>query len=176
MEQSSGCSKNLIITELFNNSRVNYLIKIKAPKGLHEDFKQELFLFLAEMEESKLIEIHNGGGLIWYVCRVILNMASSTGQFRYKYREPDFDWYIRQLSSECLESIDPYVGKLLTDEYLEKLKINEEGVHDSILLNSYLALGSCESVSKLYNLPQYHVYKTIKKSKEELKKYIRNAH
>lgn len=176
MEQSSGCSKNLIITELFNNSRVNYLIKIKAPKGLHEDFKQELFLFLAEMEESKLIEIHNGGGLIWYVCRVILNMASSTGQFRYKYREPDFDWYIRQLSSECLKSIEPSVGKLLTDKYCEERANDFEGLHEVLIFRQYVELRSCEAVAKLFNIPKYHVDKVIQKVRADLKKLIRNAH
>lgn len=186
MGQSSGCSKNTIITNLWNSRRINSLIKLKAPKGLEDDFKSEIFAILCEMPEDKLCELNDGG--VWYTCRLILNMATKTGQFHYKYREKDLSGYQRQIESDELESFDiEYTKKVLSEIYPKPGESGLDELHrykaegrefefsKIVLFREYIELRSCEAVAILHDVPKHYVQSVIRDLKERYRNVLRNG-
>ena len=58
------------------------------PEHLREEIRQELFLYLCEMPDDKIIALHLTKSLKFYVTRMVLNMVqSSSSPFFKKYRK-----------------------------------------------------------------------------------------
>ena len=174
MGQSLPCSKNTIITELFNNSRVNYLISIKAPAGMVDDFKQEFFLSLSEIQEDKLIELKNTNGLILYACRIILNMSSHKNKFHLINRSVDLSEYKRVLSNELKKGYDNSSANRAANYLAQKQNGTSEDFHETLIFSAYVELRSYPKVADYFGVPHYHVKKVISKMRKELQKVVKN--
>jgi hypothetical protein len=68
------------------------------PEELRDDLKAEVILVVCEIDESRLQQMQETGGLVFFVVRIILNMVkSTTSKFYKKYRvinlqlEPIYD-------------------------------------------------------------------------------------
>lgn len=66
-----------IISELWRSPEVSAAIAKMEPAELRDDLRQEVFLVLCEMPESKLQGLHERGELRWFLTRVMLNMIKS---------------------------------------------------------------------------------------------------
>jgi hypothetical protein len=182
-------NREQIITELYGNSRINYLVNIKAPKGLADDFKAELFVVLCEMDPDKLIGLHERGELVLWVCRIILNMATKTGQFHYKYRERDLSDYYRYLAQQNLKTVDKDILKRIHNQIHPKQgesgldELNryitegrEHQFHKIVIFREYIEFRSCDAVAAMYGVPKHYVNAVVKEVKQELRNAIRNNH
>lgn len=162
-----------IIQELYQNDRINYLIKIKAPPGLKDDFKQEVFLVLLEMDKNKIIELHNNTGLIWYLSRVILNLASPKNKINKLYQDVP-----KKAINNYIHSLSLQGGSTSVANAVNFLSRKESGTaedwHEAKIFEMYIEYRSYERVAEYFGLPYYHINNVVKKIKCELVKTIRN--
>jgi len=176
MAQSSGLSRNSIISELYQNGRINYLISIKAPKGLADDFKQELFLIISEMPDVRLFQLYRENTLILWICRIILNMSSKKGRFTYKYRDIDLSEYVREQQRSACKTVDQSVISRCNDLLKAKENGSPDERHEALLFYVYSEFKSVDAAARYFNVPKYHAERVIKKIKNELRSFIRNSH
>lgn len=160
------------LESLYQNKNINRLIQKIAPKGMIDDFKQELFLILAEKPEAKLSQLESEGQLISYACRIAINMTCKGSNFFKYYRASVPDGYFRNVSNEKLPDYD--FGKLQpAQSYLEKKltgDINE--CHEALIFQAFMELGSIQATSEYFNVPYHHISNTVNKVRRELRKTI----
>lgn len=70
-------NKQEIIKTYYESDWINDAISKMHPEDLRQDLKQEVFMVLLEMDESKLLELHANGFLKFYTVRTMLNMIKS---------------------------------------------------------------------------------------------------
>ena len=56
----------------------------------------------------------------------------------------------------------------------DKIDKGPNDAHESIIFNKYVELKSSDKVAEYFKIPKCHVYKVIKKTKNELKKALNN--
>lgn len=82
------------------------------PQHLRDDLKQELFVILCEMPDSKIEALHTNNQLRYYVTRIVLNMiASSTSPFHKKYRQFTLDSTVGDSKANLLLEESEYHSK-----------------------------------------------------------------
>jgi hypothetical protein len=165
-----------IIQELYQNQRVNYLIKIKAPKGLQDDFKQEVFVALLELERDKVKELYKNDGLFWYLSRIILNLSTKTSPLYKKYRDIPSGIICDFIRSNLPQG---YNTTALSTPANRLLSGKEQGTaedwHEVQIFKMYVTERSCEKVAAYFGLPNYHIKRVVSKVKKELVKTIKDA-
>ena len=164
---------NDIITQLYNNDKINELIGKMQPAELREDLKQELAIILLEYDCKELIKISKESNIIGFAMQIIWTMGTSTrSPFYYKYRKTDLDKAIKYIRSQIGNSM-PISAIIKAEQHLEnKLKGNSMDAHESIIFKKYVELRSCVDVAKYFEIPKDHVFAVVKKMKHELKKAI----
>ena len=75
MQPSLLCLRNTIITELLKNQVVIATIIKYAPKGLIDDFQQEVYIALLEIPTEKIIELNEKKYLTGYFINLIKNIG-----------------------------------------------------------------------------------------------------
>lgn len=81
--------KSAILTELYKSPEVDNCIWKMVGQTNREDFKQELFIIIADIDEKLLIRLHGEKKLKYYVVRVIINMVRwKRSIYQKKYVEP----------------------------------------------------------------------------------------
>ena len=167
---------NDYIVQIFNNKKINELIKNIKPIDIQDDLKQELVIALYDYGCEKIINLHNENKLIALSMKLVWYMAIGTSnKFHRTYRKNDL-----QKAKEYLKSLE---GKDYSDksiniakkELKDKLNRSSNEAHESIIFQKYVELGNCIQVAKFFNIPQMHVYTVVNKIKEELKTKI-NEH
>jgi uncharacterized protein with HEPN domain len=164
---------NEIIEHLYNNDKINDLIKKIHPIELQQDLKQELAIILLEYDCEKLIKISKEGNIIGFAMQVIWTMGTSnTSPFYYKYRKSNIEKAIEYIRLQNGKEM-PNSAIITAERYLEnKLQSNSMDAHESIIFKKYVELRSCVDVAKYFEIPKDHVFAVVKKMKHELKKAI----
>lgn len=164
--------RNEILTELWSNDELNTLIGKMEPAELQEDLKAEVFFVLADMEEERLVDMHDRKVLKYFIIRTLLNMIKSDRSTFYKqYRnfvEFDPKVYIYKTSeSENEKDMDLY----------DKLEKNMADIHwyNAELLKLYAidTKFNAKEISRKTGIPYISIIRTLHKTKNELKKRIR---
>ncbi len=89
-----------------------------APKGLAEDFEQEVYLLLLEMPADRIVELERSGFLIGYFIKLIKNVGADRRVFNKNYFDKDVTDYFIASPAEVLASGFPYtdiVGYMYED-------------------------------------------------------------
>lgn len=160
--------RNFIIQEMYLSTDINDAIGKMNPVDLQDDLRQEVFLVLCEMDESKLFEMYDGGYLKYFIVRTILNMAKSDRSNFYKK--------FRQVYQEI-----PLAYEVKKEDYdealLNKLEKGLEVLHwyEAELLKLYANNGkNLLAISRETKIPYRSLIKTIRKAKILMKYKIRN--
>jgi hypothetical protein len=174
MEPSLPYSRNTIITELWKNKSVRSWIKTKAPKGMEDDFKQEVFLVFCSLSDERLFELHEKGNLIGYAISTIKNIGNDLRIFNKHYFEKDTEEYVRHLERQEIDF--DFTPASAAEKYLEdKSNGSEVDKHDQLIFKKYIELRSCQDVADFFRIPKYHAINTVKKIKKELQDVIKSA-
>lgn len=157
-----------IIQEMYLSTDINDAIGKMNPIDLQDDLRQEVFLVLCEMDETKLFEMYEQGYLKYFIVRTILNMAKSDRSNFYKK--------FRQVYQEI-----PVHYEIQKEEYNEDL-INklEKGLgvlhwYEREIFRLYAKDKNLLQVSRETKIPYRSLIKTVRKTKILLKYKIRNS-
>lgn len=86
-------TKEQIIKKLAQERQIEKWIENIRKTGIHlkalEDFAQDMYLFIMEMEKEKIEQLYESGQLPFFINRVLLNQLNSrTSQFYSTYIKP----------------------------------------------------------------------------------------
>ena len=166
---------NKIIQELYEDKTINKLLSNIDPVELQEDLKQEVFLYILEMDCAKLKVLKSENNLLPYVLKIIWNTAISTrSKFYFQFKKNNLKSAFEYLESLkgieiSFESIK-LAEKILNDKLLKSAK----DAHESIIFQKWVELKSHQAVADYFGIPRLHVLKVCNNTKEELKTKIKN--
>lgn len=163
-----------IITDLYNSPDLADCIT-KIVKPLHrEDFKQELFIIILEIDRSKIIQLHKEGVLKYFVVRICLNL---TRQKRNIYHKKYLDYENKIQLPETLTIENPDISDRILKEDKELRLCNHiesdlENVFGTHYYKSLVKLiaekGSMREVSRQTGIHISSISKAVKKVREHL--------
>lgn len=158
---------------MYLHPKVNELLSKIKPVELRDDLQQELAMVLLKYNCKKIIELNREGNLLGFTLRILWKMGTGTkGEFYKKYKRNDMLENITYFNSINGEPWDNDLSNYAIDKLNHKLTINANEAHESIIFKKYVELNSCSKVALYFNIPKKHVFKVVKKTKDELKKTI----
>lgn len=140
------------------------------PEYLQDELRSEMFLVLCEMQEDRLLDMHQNGYLKFYLVRTMLSMIKSDrSNFYMKFRKgfTEID-----VTHDKADVEDDY-----SEEINDKLNKSIEVLHwyEAQILKLYAENGqNILALSRETKIPYRSLMKTIKKAKTLLKYKIRN--
>jgi hypothetical protein len=165
---SSRIKREQVISEFYRSRDINNAISKLQPVELQDDLRQEVFLVLCEMDESRLLQMYNDGFLKYFIVRTIMNMMkSNTSRFYNTFRKG-----FQELTNHETVRIDEY-----DEELLMKLENGLSVLHwyEKEIFRLYSQNGqNILALSRDTKIPYRSLVKTIKKVKTLLKYKIRN--
>jgi len=157
--------RNDILAELWNSKEVNDAIKKMHPKELQEDLKSEVFLILAELDATKLIDLYEKKQIKFYMVRIMLNLVQSTDKKFYgKYR--NFVEYV-EVEREDVKEND--LTENITNVF-EQLYWYQKEI---LRLYTYQFNKNAKELSRQTGIPYMSIIRTLNQIKKELKHQLR---
>ena len=157
--------KNKIIEEYWLNEEVNQAFAKMQPEELQEDLKSEVFMVLLEMDEEKLIGLYERKEIRFYIVRTMLNMIKSDrSQFWKKYRN-----YTEYEDNNTAEVEQNSVIDVM-ENGIEKLHWYQKQI---LNLYTFEFNKNAKELSRKTGIPYMSIIRTLKQTKNELKKHIR---
>ena len=157
--------KNKIIEQYWLNEEVNQAFAKMQPEELQYDLKMEVFLVLLEMDESKLFGLYERNEIRFYIVRTMLNMIKSDrSQFWKKYRN-----YTEYKEKE-LPDVENYCVIDVMEKGIEKLHWYQKEI---LKLYTFDFNKNAKELSRNTGIPYMSIIRTLKQTKNELKKIIR---
>ena len=162
-------NKSQIIETLYLDKEIDKAIRKMQPVELQDDLRQEIFLVLCEMDDSRLIDMHKNGYLRYFLVRTMLNMIKSNRSGFYNLFRKQF--------VEFAEHVDDEPDVEHNEHLIEKLNKSYEVLHwyEKEIFKLYSENG--QNILKLARdtkIPYRSLFKTIRKVKTFLKFKIRN--
>ena len=157
--------KNKIIEQFWLNEEVNQAFAKMQPEELQYDLKVEVFLVLLEMDSDKLFGLYERNEIRFYIVRTMLNMIKSDrSQFWKKYRN----------YTEYVEKEKPEENQESVIDIMEKGIENLHWYQKEILkLYTFEFNKNAKELSRQTGIPYMSIIRTLKQTKNELKKHIR---
>ena len=157
--------KNKIIEELWNSKEVNDAFSKMQPVELQYDLKAEVFMVLCEMEQNKLFGMYERNEIRFYLVRTMLNMIKSDrSQFWKKYRN-----YTKYEPNEIIEQPQNSIIDIM-ELGIEKLHWYQKEI---LKLYTFDFNKNAKELSRNTGIPYMSIIRTLKQTKNELKKIIR---
>ena len=157
--------KNKIIEEYWLNEEVNQAFAKMQPEELQYDLKVEVFMVLLEMGKEKLFGLYERNEIRFYIVRTMLNMIKSDrSQFWKKYRN----------YTEYEDNDNADVEQNSVIDIMEKGIENLHWYQKQILnLYTFEFNKNAKELSRKTGIPYMSIIRTLKQTKNELKKHIR---
>lgn len=157
--------KNKIIEQYWLNDEVNQAFAKMQPMELQYDLKVEVFMVLLEMDENKLFGLYERNEIRFYIVRTMLNMIKSDrSQFWKKYR--NYSEYVEKDRHE-----EPQNNVIdIMEQGIEKLHWYQKEI---LRLYTFDFNKNAKELSRQTNIPYMSIIRTLKQTKNELKKHIR---
>jgi len=155
--------RNGIIAELWSSPDLNQALSNMKPVEMQEDLKSELFLIICEIDESKLIDLYDKKQLKFYIVRIMLNLVQSSKNKFYKNYRNFEEYNITEKPDEQYEQIEVM-------EYIEGLYWYQKEI---LLLYTFDFNKNAKELSRQTGIPYMSLIRTLKQTKKELKKKIR---
>jgi DNA-directed RNA polymerase specialized sigma subunit len=157
--------KNKIIEQYWLNDEVNQAFAKMQPEELQYDLKVEVFMVLLEMDDEKLFGLYKRGEIRFYIVRTMLNMIKSDrSQFWKKYRN-----YSEYEDNEKAEVEQNSVIDIMENS-IEKLHWYQKEI---LNLYTFEFNKNAKELSRKTGIPYMSIIRTLKQTKNELKKHIR---
>lgn len=160
-----------IINEITNDP--NYLATCKRVcngKDIYKDLYQYVVLYFLELDENRLIEIYNTGGIRNYIARVIYTQAygktsgftrEMKGAFLFEEMQPHHNSVI---TDGEISVVDEMINDYDLEIKKECARCETKGIYPTSvkLYNIYEEKGCYREVSRCLNIPyrtvQYHIH------------------
>lgn len=174
-------TKENILNQLSQKKDIRDLINYFTSDRYYQDeIYQELFLYLCEMDDKKLIDIYTRNKLNAYISGYLKKSL--------KYNDSMFFYKIKQHISRAQDvedRVDDYLDIILNDydfstemkhQFLDQFDIQMEKLEffDKNILKDYLKLGTIKAVSKKQKISTNYISQSLAESKKFLKKTILN--
>lgn len=157
--------KNEIIKEYWLNEEVNQAFAKMQPEELQYDLKVEVFMVLLEMEKEKLFGLYERNEIRFYIVRTMLNMIKSDrSQFWKKYRN-----YTEYEDNDNADVEQNSVIDIM-EKGIEKLHWYQKQI---LNLYTFEFNKNAKELSRKTGIPYMSIIRTLKQTKNELKKHIR---
>ena len=157
--------KNKIIEQYWLNDEVNQAFAKMQPEELQYDLKIEVFMVLLEMDDEKLFGLYERNEIRFYIVRTMLNMIKSDrSQFWKKYRN-----YTEYEHNEKAEVEQNSVIDIM-ENGIEKLHWYQKEI---LNLYTFEFNKNAKELSRKTGIPYMSIIRTLKQTKNELKKHIR---
>jgi DNA-directed RNA polymerase specialized sigma subunit len=157
--------KNKIIEQYWLNDEVNQAFAKMQPEELQYDLKVEVFMVLLEMDDEKLFGLYERNEIRFYIVRTMLNMIKSDrSQFWKKYRN-----YTEYEDNEKAEVEQNSVLDIM-EKGIEKLHWYQKEI---LNLYTFEFNKNAKELSRKTGIPYMSIIRTLKQTKNELKKHIR---
>jgi DNA-directed RNA polymerase specialized sigma subunit len=157
--------KNKIIEQYWLNEEVNQAFAKMQPEELQYDLKVEVFMVLLEMDDEKLFGLYERNEIRFYIVRTMLNMIKSDrSQFWKKYRN-----YTEYEDNEKAEVEQNSVIDIM-ENGIEKLHWYQKEI---LNLYTFEFNKNAKELSRKTGIPYMSIIRTLKQTKNELKKHIR---
>lgn len=157
--------KNKIIEQYWLNDEVNQAFAKMQPEELQYDLKVEVFMVLLEMDDKKLFGLYERNEIRFYIVRTMLNMIKSDrSQFWKKYRN-----YTEYEDNEKAEVEQNSVLDIM-EKGIEKLHWYQKEI---LNLYTFEFNKNAKELSRKTGIPYMSIIRTLKQTKNELKKHIR---
>ena len=157
--------KNKIIEQYWLNDEVNQAFAKMQPEELQYDLKVEVFMVLLEMDDIKLFGLFERNEIRFYIVRTMLNMIKSDrSQFWKKYRN-----YTEYNGKEIAEAENNSVIDIM-EQGIENLHWYQKEI---LRLYTFDFNKNAKELSRQTGIPYMSIIRTLKQTKNELKKHIR---
>lgn len=157
--------KNKIIEEYWLNEEVNQAFAKMQPEDLQYDLKAEVFMVLLEMDDDKLFGLYQRKEIRFYIVRTMLNMIKSDrSQFWKKYRN-----YTEYEDNDRAE-VEQHSVIDVMENGIEKLHWYQKEI---LNLYTFEFNKNAKELSRKTGIPYMSIIRTLKQTKNELKKHIR---
>ena len=157
--------KNKIVEQYWLNDEVNQAFAKMQPEELQYDLKVEVFMVLLEMDDEKLFGLYERNEIRFYIVRTMLNMIKSDrSQFWKKYRN-----YTEYEDNEKAEVEQNSVLDIM-EKGIEKLHWYQKEI---LNLYTFEFNKNAKELSRKTGIPYMSIIRTLKQTKNELKKHIR---
>jgi DNA-directed RNA polymerase specialized sigma24 family protein len=158
-------TKNEIISKLYNDQDIANAIAKMNPVELQDDLRQEMFLVLCEMDDTRLIEMHKNGFLKYYLVRTMLTMIKSDrSTFHNKFRR-----IFQEIGCAVEDKPVP------VDENNEALHVGIETVmkelhwYENGIFKLYAENKNISELSRQTSIPYRSLSKTISDTRKKIK-------
>lgn len=158
-------TKNEIISKLYNDQDIANAIAKMNPVELQNDLRQEMFLVLCEMDDTRLIEMHKNGFLKYYLVRTMLTMIKSDrSTFHNKFRR-----IFQEIGCAVEDKPVP------VDENNEALHVGIETVmkelhwYENGIFKLYAENKNISELSRQTSIPYRSLSKTISDTRKKIK-------
>jgi len=84
MSHHQAQTKNAVIEELWRSKDIERAIGKMQPDYIRDDLRAEMFARLCELPEDRILHMHDGGFLVYYMVRMMLIMVKSKRSTFYK--------------------------------------------------------------------------------------------
>lgn len=167
---------NEYIEIIYRHPKIAEFIGSIQPEQLQDDLKQEMAMALLEYDCERLAQIYHRGELVQFTMGILWKMGRlQKGKFYKTFKrsnlERNLEYMRRLLPDNTADRMSAIALKVLND----KMVINANEAHESMIFHSYVELGTCKKVAEYYGIPKHHVDKVVSKCKAELKRKIKNS-
>lgn len=165
-----------IIERIYSDSQILKLIDKLDPPELRDDLRQEFAMVLFQYDCDKILQLEKEGKLLFFSIRILLNMATGVnGHFYRTFRKDD-----SERARDYLMAIQPYEintkgAKAARNLLDQKLLMDANEAHESIIFDKFIELKSVMKVAKYYGIPRRHVHEVVHKTRGELIREIKQA-
>lgn len=158
--------RNKIIEDLWLSKEVNQAFAKMQPEDLRDDLKSEVFMVLLELSDEKLFGMSERNELRFFLVRVMLNMIKSDRSSFYKN-------YRNHVELDVKEKFDNDEEYNLFDR-LEDSMVDMHWYQKEIIKLYALNFNkNAKELSKDTGIPYMSIIRTLKQTKNELRKKIR---
>lgn len=158
-------TKDQILTDLYNSTRLNEMLQKFNAGGGNEDLKSELFSVLCEKHPDKIVELHNKGQLMYFATGIVQRMIFQTGgRFHRRYRSCVYEY------TESMFSAPDESTWLDKEKALKDLDKGIESLHwvEQKMLEIWQNEGDMVSISRKTEIPYRQVKRIISNAKTKL--------
>lgn len=165
---------NEYIRIIYESPKVNEFISRIEPADLQDDLKQEMAIVLLNYDCLKIAQMHHRGELISFAMGILWKMGRlQKGEFYKTYKANNREKAENYLRAMTKDNNAMQMSRLASKLLKDKLLIDANEAHESIIFQAYVEMGTCKKVAEHFGIPKHHVDKIVLKCKNELKSHIK---
>jgi len=165
---------NEYIKRIYEDRKVNEFLSRIEPAELQDDLRQELAIVLLNYDCLRVATMFHSGDLVSFAMGILWKMGRlQKGEFYKVFKARNDDKAKEYLRRITKDSDSLRMARMANKILEDKLMLDANEAHESIIFSKYVELGSCVKVAEFFGIPKYHVDRVVTKCRQELKKSIK---